>query len=195
VRAHGGRWQVRNPLWESLVELESRAGSGSLAIFQWWLKSLSDDEIDEPRLADRYRLHVELPTMSPEELPVIAAPDRKLPRLSKARYDTLYQYLQKHLPELKSVGEHFPSPERFAEMGFHWLDFSLLGKGRMLLVHGPTDAGVHLFWLDASGFRSAMFFPADALPEHRVSQQHDKLIVEVPMLGATQRHEMLWWGN
>jgi hypothetical protein len=40
-----------------------------------------------------------------------------------------------------------------------------------------------------------MFFPADALPEHRVSQQHDKLIVEVPMLGATQRHEMLWWGN
>lgn len=194
VRHHGGRWQVRNPLWESLVELSSRAGVASLAIFQWWLKALSDDEIDAQRLADRYRLYVEVPTAKPEALPVIAEPTRKLPRLTKVRYDTLYKHMRAHLPELRSLGDHFPSAERFAELGFHWLSFSLLGGGRMLLMHGPTDRGVHLFWLDASGFVSSAFYPADAAPEHRVEQDGEKLRVQVPILGHEQTHEMLWWG-
>jgi hypothetical protein len=194
VQNHGGRWQVRNPLWESLVELESRAGVGSLAPFQWWLKAMSDDEIDQQRLADRYRMHVELPTLDPSELPIIAPPDRKLPRLGKARYDTLHKYLRAHLPELRDVGAHFPSPERFAELAFSWLEFQLLGDGRMLLLHGPGADGVHLFWLDLAGFAGSAYYPADAFPEHMVKTDGDKLQVIVPVLGKTQVHEMLWWG-
>jgi hypothetical protein len=195
VRNHDARWSMRNPLWESLVELRSRAGVAQLCIFQWWLKALSEEEIDAPTLADRYRLHVEIPTARPEELPVLAEPGRKLPRLNKVRYDTLYQYLRAHLPELAGVGDHFPSPERFAEMSFSWLDFELLGAGRMLLMHGPGERGVHLFWLDTAGFRSAAFFPADAAPEHRLRAEGDKLVVELPVLGTTRTHEMLWWGS
>jgi hypothetical protein len=194
VRGHGGAWEVRSPLWESLVRLTSRAGTASLALFQWWLKALSDDEIDEPRLADRYFLHVEVPTARPEELPVIAPPDRKLPRLKKVRYHTLHQHLAAHLPELRGVGDHFPSAERFVELGFHWLDFALVGEGRMLLIHGPTDAGVHVYWLDAAGFASAAFFAADALPEHRVELAGDRVVVVVSMLGREERHALLWWG-
>lgn len=193
VRNHGGRWLVRNPLWESRVQLRSRAGVAELAVFQWWLKSLSDDEIDELRLGARYRVHVEVPTAQPEELPIMAPPDRKLPRLTKVRYDTLHKYLRAHLPEV-DLGEHFPSPERFSELGFEWLDFVLLGEGRILLMHGAGERGVHLFWLDAAGFRSSAFFPADAAPEHRVTLDGDKLIVEVPVLGKNEVHEMLWWG-
>ena len=194
VKNHGGVWQLRNPLWESLVRLDSRAGSGDLAVFQWWLKALSDEELGEPRLGDRYRMNVEVPTARPEELPVIAPPDRKLPRLSKVRYDTFYQHLKAHIPELRDVGEHFPTAERFAEFGFDWLDFMLLGGGRMLLVHGPSANGVHLFWLDASGFSGSVFFPAEALPPHRLEVDGDTLAVTVPVLGREQRHELLWWG-
>jgi hypothetical protein len=194
VRNHGGVWQVRSPLWESLVRLESRAGIGSLATFQWWLKSLSEEEIDEPRLADRYRMHVELPMMNPEALPQMAAANQELPRLKKVRYDTFYKHLVKHVPEMKSVGEHFPSPERFTEMAFHWLDFAWIGGGRMLLIHGPSERGVHLFWLDVSGFVSSAFYPADAFPEHSITSDGDKLILTVPVLGSEQTHEMLWWG-
>jgi hypothetical protein len=193
VASHGGRWLVRSPLWESLVELSSRAGIAQLAPFQWWLKSLADPEIDEPRLADRYRLHVEVPTATPETLPVITTP-RSLPRLKHPRYDTLVKYLQKHLPELRGVGADFPTPDKLTNMAFHWLDFLLIGGGRMLLLHGPTDAGVHLFWLDHTGFASAAYFPADAAPEHTLAVEGDRLIVTVPVFGEAQRHELLWWG-
>jgi len=129
VREHGGTWQVRRPLWESTVRLVSRAGTGELAVFHWWLKALSDDEIDHPRLADRYRTHVEVPTFDAERLPVIAPPDRRLPRLVKVRYDMLFKHLRAHLPELRDVGADFPSPERLDEMALSRLDFALLGGG------------------------------------------------------------------
>ncbi len=194
VNNHGGVWQVRNPLWESLVRLESRAGVGDLAVFQWWLKSLSDEEIGEPRLSDRYFLNVEVPTRQPEQLPVIAPEDRRLPRLKKVRYDTLYKYLRAHLPELESVGDHFPSAERFAELGFEWLELMLVGEGRMLLMHGPSERGVHLFWLDITGFTASAFYPADAAPAHAVVQENGKLCVTLHVLGSELTHEMLWWG-
>lgn len=194
VKNHGGRWLARNPLWESLVELESRAGTGHLALLQWWLKALSDEEIDDGRLADRYRQHVELPMAQPEVLPVIAEPGRKLPRLRKVRYDTLFKYIKAHLPELRDLGEHFPSPKRLEEMAFDHLDFLLLGGGRMLLMYGPTDRGVHLFWLDASGFAASAYYPADAFPSPVVKEEGDKLQVHVSILGKPQHHEMLWWG-
>ncbi|MGK4008120.1 hypothetical protein WMF31_36215 [Sorangium sp. So ce1036] len=194
VKNHGGRWQVRRPLWESLVRLESRAGTGDLAIFQWWLKALSDEEIGRGRLADRYRTHVEVPTFDAERLPILAAGDRRIPRLAKVRYDTLYKHLRAHLPELRSVGEDFPSPERFEEMAFKSLEFALLGGGRMLLMHGATADGVHLFWLDASGFVKSAYYPADSFPAHVVQVEGEKVRVIVSVGGEAQVHEMLWWG-
>jgi hypothetical protein len=187
-------WQVRRPLWESLVRLTSRAGTGDLAIFQWWLKALSDAEIDQGRLGARYRTHVEVPTFDADALPVLVQPDRKLPRLAKVRYDLLYKHLRAHLPELRSVGEDFPSPERFEEMGFKWLDFVVLGGGRMVLLHGPTDRGVHLFWMDAGGFVKQAYYAADSFPAHVVQVEGDKLRVVASIQGKPEVHEMLWWG-
>ncbi|HRI70862.1 MAG TPA: hypothetical protein PK156_41800 [Polyangium sp.] len=194
VKNHGGVWRVRRPLWESVVRLESAAGTGDLSMFSWWLKALSDAEIDENRLGDRYRTHVEVPTFDATKLSVIAPPDRRLPKLTKVRYDLLYKHLRAHLPELRSVGDDFPSPERFAEMSFKWLDFVWLGGGKMLLMHGPTQEGVHLFWLDAQGFVKSAFYPADAFPAHIVETEGDKLRVLVSIGGSMRVHEMLWWG-
>jgi hypothetical protein len=194
VKNHGGEWLVRRPLWESQVRLVSRAGTAELAIFHWWLKTLGDEEIDAPLLGARYRSHVEVPTMRPEDLPVIAQPSRRIPRLAKVRYHTLHQHLRAHLPELRDVGEDFPSPERFEELGFRWLDFALLGEGRLVLVHGPSSQGVHLFWLDAGGFVKSAFYPADAVPEHKVELDGDVLRVLVSIEGRLRVHETLWWG-
>lgn len=194
VAHHGGEWQLRSPLWESLVRLRSRAGEGDLALFAWWLRALSDDEIGRATLAERYRAHVEVPTEQPDRWPVIAPPDRRLPRLKRPRYDTLHRHIKAHLPELRDLGADFPSPERFTEMAFEWLDFVLLGGGRALLLHGPTDRGVHFFWLDGRGFAKAMYLPADAFPEHRVVAEGDKVKIIVSVLGKPVAHEVLWWG-
>jgi len=194
VAHHGGSWQVRRPLWESLVRLESRAGEGDLAIFQWWLKALSDAEIGQGTLGARYRMHVEVPRMRPEELPIIAPPDRRMPRLGLVRYDMLYKYLRAHVPELRDVGEHFPSAERLAELEFRFLDFTWLGEGRMLLMHGPTPHGVHLFWLDSKGFVKSAFYPTDQGRPYELTLDGEKLVLETVVLGKTVRHELLWWG-
>lgn len=194
VRAHGGAWQMRNPIWESLVRLESKAGTGDLAIFHWWLKALSDDEIGEHRLADRYRTNVEVPTFDADALAPIADPERRLPRLAKVRYDLLYKHLRAHLPELKDVGADFPSPERVEELAFQWLDFALVGQGRMLLMFGPTKHGLHLLWLDRAGFVKSAFFPCDAFPAPVVKLDGDKLRAIVSVDKKTVTHEMLWWG-
>ncbi|MEZ4298337.1 MAG: hypothetical protein R3B70_25515 [Polyangiaceae bacterium] len=194
VRTRGAKWQVRSPLWESLVRLESKAGTADLPVFHWWLKALSDDEIDAGRLLDRYRTNVEVPTFDAAGLAVIAPPDRRLPRLAKVRYDLLYKHLRAHLPELRSVGDDFPSPERFEQYGFSSLDFHLLGEGRMLLLWGPTKEGLHLFWLDATGFQKAAFFPADAFPAPMVKVEGEKLVVLTSVQNKAETHEMLWWG-
>ncbi len=194
VRSHGGVWQARNPLWESLVRLESAAGVADLPVFHWWLKALSDDEIDSPRLVDRYRTHVEVPTFDAETLARIAPGDRTIPRLGSVSWKGLHQHLRAHVPELREVGKDFPSPERFEELAFRWLGFELLGDGRMLLVHGPSKAGVHLFWLDRGGFVKSAFYPADKVPEHKVEVAGDRLRVMVSIEGRTMLHETLWWG-
>lgn len=195
VRNHGGTWAVRRPLWESLVRLGSRAGEGELAVFHWWLKSLADDRTAS--LADRYRANVEVPCARPEELPIIAPPDRRLPRLSKVRYDVLYKYIRANLPELVDVGEHFPTPERFAELGLAHLDFSLVGGGRMLVVHGPSAHGLHAMWLTKEGFEKSAFWPCDPFPAPllRVREgEPDKLEVVLSVDGAVRSFELLWWG-
>lgn len=196
VRAHHGAWAVRRPLWESVVTLTSRAGTGDLPVFHWLLKSLADDAYQDggASLADRYRAHVEMPCARPEELPVIAPEGRSLPRLSKVRYDVFYKYLKAHLPEMRDVGEHFPSPERFEDLGLKWLDFTLLGGGRMLLLSGLGSAGLHLFWLTLTGFERAAFYPCDTFPEPLVKASGDKLTVLYSADGQQVRQELLYWG-
>jgi len=194
-RGRDAEWSVRRPLWESLVVLRSRAGIGELPVFHWWLKSLADDAIDgRASLADRYRTHVEVPTIDADAWPVWLDPGRRLPRIAKARYDVLYKHIKAHLPELRDLGADFPSPERFAEIRFRWLDFAILGAGRVLLAYGPGEGGVHLFWLDANGFQKGAFFPADTFPEPRVAVDGEKLRVLTQVDGAPVTHELLWWG-
>ena len=201
VRAHGGRWAVRRPLWESLVHLVSRAGEADLPVFHWWLKSLADPSGDatQASLADRYRAYVEVPCARPEELPVIAPPERSLPKLTKTvRYDVLYKYLKAHLPELKDLGEAFPSPERFADYAFESLSLELVGGGRMLVMHGPTKQGLHAFWLTKEGFEKAAFWPCDAFPAPilRVKGEgaEQKIEVLISRDGTPSVIELLWWG-
>jgi hypothetical protein len=192
VKNHRGVWAVRRPLWESLVRLESRAGSGELAVFHWWLKSLADPRTGT--LADRYRAYVEVPCAPVDELPVIAPEERILPRLTKVRYDVFYKYLRANLPEMKDVGDDFPSPERFEEYGFKSLSFLLVGGGRMLVVHGATAQGLHAFWLTRAGFEKAAFWPCDAFPEPLLRKKNDKLEVVLSERGAPRSFELLWWG-
>lgn len=192
-RNHGGRWAVRRPLWESLVALKSRAGEAELPIFHWWLKSLSDDA--PATLADRYRAHVEVPTARPEELPVIAPPERNLPVLEQVRYDVLYKYLKAHLPELRDLGEHFPSPERVADLAFESLSLLLVGGGRMVVMAGRNKDGMHAFWLTKEGFEKSAFWPCDSFPAPIVRKKDDdKLEVILSHDGKPRSFELLWWG-
>ncbi len=198
VRAHGGEWLVRRPLWESRVKLVSRAGEAELAVLSWWLRALADEAFDDAGavrqgLAERYRAYVEVPTTDPQALAPIGPP-RALPRLKKPRYDVFYKYLKAHLPELRDVGADFPSPERFEAYGFGWLDFLLVGGERMLVVAGPGQGGMHAFWLDRGGFLKSALFAADAMPEPLVRVDGDKLAFVVSRAGKAVVHETLWWG-
>jgi len=193
VRNHRGEWLVRRPLWESVVRLRSRAGEGDLAVFQWWLKSLCNGE-QAVTLADRYRAHVEVPCARPEELPVIADPVRALPRLNRPRYNLLYKYLRAHVPELRDLGRDFPSPERFEALGLGWIDFHLVGGGRMLLLAGASPKGLHLMWLSATGFEKAVFVACDAVPAPILRLQRQCIVAMTSVQGHVRTHEMLWWG-
>jgi hypothetical protein len=186
-------WSVRRPLWESVVRLQSRAGEADLAVFHWWLKSLACDP-QGATLADRYRAHVEMPCARPEELPVLAPPDRALPRLKSPRYDTLHKYLRAHLPELRDLGEHFPPAERFEAFALQWLDFFLVGGGRMLLLAGASPQGLHLFWLTPAGFEKSAFYPCDALPGPVVRVEGERVVAMTSAAGKARVQEMLWWG-
>jgi hypothetical protein len=193
VASHGGVWGVRRPLWESVVRLVSRAGEADLAVFHWWLKSLADDGAGAT-LADRYRAHVEVPCAKPEELPVFVAGARSLPRLKQPRYDLLHKYVRAHLPELRDLGEHFPSPERFEEYAFRWLEAHVLGGGRMVLLAGGSAHGLHLFWLTAAGFEKSAFVACEAFPDPVVRVEGDRVVALTSEAGAQRVHEWLWWG-
>ena len=59
---HGGVWAVRRPLWESLVRLESRAGTAELAVFHWLVKSLADDApASDAEVGEAARANADLP--------------------------------------------------------------------------------------------------------------------------------------
>jgi hypothetical protein len=195
VKNHGGAWLVRNPLWESRVRLESRAGTAEISPFAWWLKSLSDEEIGKATLLDRYRTHVEVPTFDPSTLDVIAPPDRRLPRLEKVSYDLFYKYLKAHLPELKDVGEDFPSPARFTELRFRWLEMRLVGDGRMLVIHGPTASGVAVLFLSKHGFLKQHYYETGREAAHRLEIAGDVLRLVISDAGREEIHETLYWGG
>jgi hypothetical protein len=194
VASHGGAWSVRRPLWESVVRLRSRAGEADLAIFHWWLKSLADDA-QGTTLADRYRAHVEVPCARPEELPVfVPEAARALPRLKQPRYDLLHKYLRAHVPEVRDLGRDFPSAERFEAFGFRWMDFHVLGGGRMVLLAGASPHGLHLFWVSAAGFEKSALVPCDAFPDPVVRVEGDRIVALTSEAGVARTHEMLWWG-
>jgi hypothetical protein len=167
VTAHGGRWSLRNPLWESLVH---RRGGGAFAPFHWLLKALSDDAVDEDTLAWRWQVHVVLADAEPERLPPIAT-GAPLPRLKTPTYDLLVKYLQQHLPALRDLGAGFPSPELFTRRAYRQLSFEVLHDARVLCAHGQQGPdgdhphAVDLLWLTASGLHHEDTVPSDeAIP-------------------------------
>jgi hypothetical protein len=119
---------------------------------------------------------------------------RSLPRLSNPRYSTFYKYLRAHVPELLDLGEDFPSPERFEAFALQWVDFFLVGGGRMLLVAGASRQGLHLFWLTSAGFEKSAFVPCDAIPGPVVRVEGERVITMTSHAGEARVHEMLWWG-
>ena len=199
VRNHGGEWLMRSPLWETRVRLRSRAGEAELSPFSWWLAALSDDGIDKHALADRYRTLVEVPCEDVSVWPVVFPVDARYPRLSRPKYDTWVKFLETHLPEVTDLGPDFPSPQRFTELGLFYLETRVVGGGRALVVHGPTEKGIHLFWLGPTGFSKAVFVEADLVPEHRVasgksSDGDETLTVSFCQSGVPRELELLWWG-
>ena len=195
VNNHAGRWILRQPLWESTVRLDTKIGTCDVAPFSWWLKSLSDEEIDRQQLGPRYRQHVEIPCFDADALPVIVGATERIPRLSFPAYVQLFQHLEAHAPGIRGPGDDFPTAERFGEFKLAWVDFEWLGGGRLLLMHGPGQhGGAHLFWMNSLGFLKSAYYPADRAPNHRVQVEGNVLRVVVSIDGTTRRHEMPWWG-
>ena len=87
-------------------------GDADLALFQWWLKALAG----AGTLADRYRTFDEMPTARVDKLPVIAPPDRRLPRIAKG-----VQWLKTHQRE-----------------SGRWFTRSLRSDGKNFLTHAGT---------------------------------------------------------
>ena len=197
VRNHAGCWQLRNPLWESRVFLASAAGEAQLPIFHWWLRTLVETDVEfavAGGISGRYRSYVQVPCFDTEKLVKIASADRKLPKLSKVRYDLLYKHLKAHLPELRDLGRDFPAPERFAAYEFKWLDFLWLGDGKMVLFYGQGNGGLHLFWMSAQGFEQSALIPCDGFPAPIVRCDAQKIVIVFSVDQQLLTQEMLWWG-
>jgi hypothetical protein len=201
VKAHGGVWSVRRPLWESVVHLGSRLGEADLPVFHWWLKSLSDEALSaapgattSATLADRYRTYVEVPCADPATLAVITERARALPRLQTPTYDRLHKYFRAHLPEVRNLGKDFPTAERFAAFEFRWIEAHLVGGGRMVLLAGASPQGLHLFWLGVNGFEKGAFFASDAFPEPIVKLREERIAVMTSVGAVPQIYETFWWG-
>ena len=64
----------------------------------------------------------------------------------------------------------------------------------MLLMHGPGEKGVHLFWLDANGFTKAAFYPADRGAEYAIAVEGETIVVSILAQGKRAEHAMMWWG-
>jgi hypothetical protein len=195
VRNYGGLWLFRQPLWESAVSLRSVLGQGELNPFSWWVKSLSDEEVDRLAFADRYRSYVEVPCFNVDAVPVLLQSERAVPKIMAPGYEQLFHHLKAYVPEIRQPGPDFPSAERFADMDFAWLDFLWVGVGRQLLIWGPAKRkGTHLFWMDKNGFVKSAFYQSDDFPETVVRLKDDWIQIIVSMQTELKVHEMPWWG-
>ena len=191
VASHGGVWSVRRPLWESLVRLKSRAGEADLAIFHWWLKSLADDAMGAPgeavataaadsgwtggaTLADRYRAHVEVPCMRPEDLPAFVAGPAIAPAPAPAALRPLAQVPPRAPARAARPGRDFPAPESIHRVRVQWLDFLVLGGGRMVLMAGASPAGAAPLLAGFARLREERFFACDAFPDPVVRVEGDR---------------------
>jgi hypothetical protein len=205
VRAHGGAWSMRRPMWESLVMRRVKDGdatrtTGAIPPFHWLLKHLSDAEIDSGSLAYRFHVHVELATAAIEALPAIASP-RKLPTMRAPTYDLLVKYLHQHLPALRDLGTGFPSPADFTARRYETLAFDLFHDGRVLAMHGQVPAAadgqslVEVLWLTARGFDHADTIPADAGTPSFARATGDTLEVTVAWKGRPHTHRVGFRGH
>jgi hypothetical protein len=193
VRAHHGTWELRRPLWESIVRRRTR---GAVAPFHWVLKSLGDDEVGRETLAWRWRVHVAMASADPSAWPVIA-PVSRLPALKEPTYDLLVKYLHQHLPEVRDVGESFPSPAAFTARRYARLGFESFHGGRVLALHGQcspseeTPSAVEVMWLTAQGYDHADVVPCDAnVPYFARSVGDETLEVSVAWQGRPTTHRL-----
>ena len=175
VRAHGGRWEIRRPLWESVVH---RRRGGAVSPFHWLLKSLADDAIDDASLAVRWSVHIAMDDAKPETLAVIA-PNASMPPLKEPTYDLLVKYLRVHLPGLRDLGEAFPSAAEFTGRGYARLGFEPLHGGRVVAMHGAvkgeTDT-VEITWLTERGFERTETLPSDPGVAYYARTLNDELL-------------------
>ncbi len=193
VRHRAGTWMLRAPLWESRVFLQSAAGDSELAPLSWLLHALSDAEIGSDSLAKRYDSLVKNPCFDWDAEPVWVPADRRLPKLAKVRYDALYKHLRAHLPELRDVGEAFPSPERFDAYQFKALEFMVL-NGKQVLIYGLGAGGFHAFWMGPQGFLKSVHVACDDFPAPVLRDSTNKLELVVSYQGNPAAHQWLYWG-
>ncbi len=199
ARQHGGTWELRRPMWESVVRRRRR---GAVAPFHWLLRSLADDAIDAAPLAYRWRVHVVMASATPETLPVVTTAKR-LPSLKTPTYDLLVKYLHQHLETLRDVGEGFPSAGEFTAKRYTTLGFEPLHGGRVLALHGqspPQDDGgvstVEVMWLTAGGYDHADVFPADAnVPYFARAVSDEVMEVTVAWKGRPVTHRVAFHGH
>lgn len=201
VRCHGGRWELRRPLWESIVH---RRTKGAVAPFHWLLRSLADESIDATPLAVRWRVHVLMASAAPETFPVITA-EKRLPGLKAPNYDLLVKYLHRHLPTLHDVGEGFPNAADFTAKRYATLSVQPMHGGRVLAMHGqapPTDGAadtpstVEVHWLTAAGHDHTDVVPADVgVPYFGRAVSDELLEVTVAWKGRPITHRLTFRGH
>lgn len=196
VARHGGRWELRRPLWESVVH---RRDGGAVSPFHWLLKSLADDAIDDHALAVRWRLHVLQHALDPASLPRVTEA-ATLPALKEPTYDLLVKYLHQHLDGLRDLGEGFPSAREFTERRYPRLSFTPLHDRRVLALHAQTrrdDHGlVEVHWLTAKGHDHTDAIPTDPdVPYFARPLNDDALEVTVGWKGAPHTHRLTLRGH
>ena len=205
VRAHGGAWSMRRPMWESVVMRPlpgggARGAVGAIPPFHWLLKHLGDNEIDRASLAYRFHVHVELATADVAEYPLIIAP-QQLPSMKSPSYDTLVKYLQRHIPAMRDLGEGFPTPAQFSERGYAVVGVELFHGGRVLALHGQVpprgeqSSAVEVFWLTAAGFDHADTVPCDPNAPYFARRTGEALEVTVSWQSRPRTHRIGFRGH
>ncbi|MDP3275128.1 MAG: hypothetical protein Q8Q09_08040 [Deltaproteobacteria bacterium] len=205
VRAHGCQWSARNPLWESRVRRflpgKSPKELAPFAPFQWLLKHLDDREIDDSKLYDRFKLHVEHGTLALDRMSVLTERN-SLPSLKHPAYDTLIKYLHTHLPSVRDLGGAFPTASEFTAIAYDTVGFEVLEQGRVIAMHGmyvPSDhdaqSTVDVHWLTSEGVLRIDRIPCDRKPPHFARRTGDHLEVTYAHESKPRTHRLRVQGH